>query len=65
MTDTELAALTALFNQQSLEMHDVNQDRLRNGFAIAYDGVDAWPERDALVAELKLRAVIPNDAGTI
>lgn len=63
MNDTELAALTALLNSQALEMHDVNQDRLRNGFALAYDGMGEWPERDTLTNELKRRGVLESEAG--
>ena len=63
MNDVELAALTALFNQQAMEMHDVNQDRIRNDYALAYDGSVEWPERDALEDELRRRGVIATTGG--
>jgi hypothetical protein len=56
MTDIELAALTALVEQETHVMTDANADRLRDDYALAYAGYgDYWI---ILEAELKKRGLI-------
>ena len=56
MTDTELAALTALVNQETQMMDNVNKERMSNGYAIAYpDYGYYW---SLLEAELRKRGTI-------
>lgn len=56
MTDEELLALTALANQETTIINSVNQDRLRNNFALAYD--DYGHYFYLLEQELKRRGIV-------
>lgn len=57
MNDTELAALTEIVRAETDMMRFENEDRMRNGYALAYVGFygDYWNE---LHAELMRRGIV-------
>lgn len=58
MNDIELQAVAAAVNAETMVRHWENQQRDNHGYAIAYDESVAWPARDALMAELRLRGIV-------
>jgi hypothetical protein len=58
MTDVELAALTELVAADRFCMEADNHERMKQGYALAYDGSVQWDNRDALEAELQRRGII-------
>jgi hypothetical protein len=57
MNDIELAALTALVNQETAMMNWTNEERKSNGYAMAY--TDVGPYFNSLEEEMKARRVMP------
>ena len=58
MNDSELIALAAVVNAEALLHSVANQDRLREGFVLAYP--DTSIAFDKLYSELQNRGVIPG-----
>ena len=58
MNDVELAALTELVESDRFFMDAENEERRRNGYALAYSGVIKWESRDVLEFELKRRGIL-------
>ena len=58
LTDTELAALTALVNADTMMMDAENAARLSQGQSLAFSSDVEWPARKALEIELRNRRVV-------
>jgi len=58
MSDTELAALTAIVNAETHMREASNNLKAANGMAPLYDDGSGWPTFDRLCMELNRRAII-------
>ena len=64
MHDTEILALIAIVNAECVDVTAANNDRLQNGYAMAYECFpDCQGANKALIQEMKSRGTLTDTGG--